>query len=232
MSQIQTLYDLQQYDTEIQDKKQQLGEVLRAQKETAAIIEARQRVEALDTALHTTRARHKDLALELGSVNDKASRSEKRLYSGDVKNPKELSDLQHEIESLARRRDTLETEVLEALMAVETEESERRAAQARLDELMAEWQGSLDGLKAQQQALAVRLVQLGQLRERKAANVTPAMLQTYTRLAQQKGGTAVARLQNGKCLGCRVTVPADRIRDAEKGNVVYCDSCGRILVAQ
>ncbi|MEZ4515948.1 MAG: hypothetical protein R3C44_03590 [Chloroflexota bacterium] len=54
----------------------------------------------------------------MGSVNDKARRqSEQRLYSGDVKNPKELTDLQHEIESLGRRRDTLETDVLEALMA-------------------------------------------------------------------------------------------------------------------
>lgn len=232
MSQIQTLYDLQKVDTEIHDKKQRLGEVLRAQKETAAILAARQQLESLDTKLHTARAQHKDLSLELGGVVDKAGRSETRLYSGDVKNPKELSDLQHEIESLARRRDTLETEVLEALMTVEALEAERQTAQTTLDDLTAEWQGALDGLKAEQQALAVRLVQLGQLREQKATRVPPAMLKTYSRLAQQKGGTAVARLKNGKCLSCQVTVPADRIRDAEKGNVVYCDSCGRILVAQ
>lgn len=232
MSQIQTLYVLQQIDTEIHDKKQRLGEVLRAQKETAEIVAARQRLEALDAQLHTARAKHKDLSLELGSVVDKAKRSETRLYSGDVKNPKELTDLQHEIESLARRRDTLETEVLEALMAVEAQESDRQAAQATLDGLTAAWEGSLDVLRAEQQSLAVRLVQLGQLHEQKAARVTPAMLKTYNRLAQQKGGTAVARLKNGKCSSCQVTVPADRIRDAEKGNVVYCDSCGRILVAQ
>jgi predicted nucleic acid-binding Zn-ribbon protein len=232
MSQLEALYSLQQYDTEIREKKQQLGEVLRGQKETAEIAAARQQVEGLEAALHASRARHKDLALELGSVNDKASASEDRLYSGVVKNPKELADLQHEIESLGRRRDTLETEVLEALMTVETQETALQNAQANLDELTAHWSESVKSLKADQQTLAIRLVQLGQLRERKAAEITPAMLKTYDRMAQQKGGLAVAALKGGKCTGCRVTVPADRARDAEQGKLVYCDSCGRILCAR
>jgi predicted nucleic acid-binding Zn-ribbon protein len=231
MSQLQLLHDLQQYDTEIHDKKQRLGEVLRAQKETPAMIAARQQVAALTGKLQTLRAAHKDLALELGTVVDKAKRSEERLYSGNVKNPKELTDLQHEIESLGRRRDTLETEVLEALMAAEAQEADLQTAQAELDSLTAEWQGSLGALQAEQQTLAMRLVQLGPLREQKAARVSAGMLRTYDRLIQQKGGTAVALLKGSKCLSCQVTVPADRIRDAEKGTVVYCDSCGRILFA-
>lgn len=232
MSQLTTLYSLQQIDTEMHDKKQHLGEVLRAQKEPPEIMVARQQVETLAAALHTSRAQHKDLSLELGSVNDKARSSEQRLYSGVVKNPKELTDLQHEIESLARRRDTLETEVLGVLMAVEGQEAELQAAQAALDDMTTQWTDSLGPLKAEQQSLAIRLVKLGQLRDQKASDITPSMLQTYDRLAQQKGGLAVARLKGGKCMGCRVTVPADRARGAEKGNLVYCDSCGRILVAR
>ncbi len=232
MSQLDTLYALQQTDTEIRDKKQQLGDVLRAQKETAEMVAARELVISLTQSLQTARATHKDLALELGSVTDKARASEKRLYSGDVKNPKELTDLQHEIESLARRRDVLETEVLEALMDVEQEEADLQTAESDRATMMAQWETSVESLKVDQQKLAIRLVQLGQLRDQHAAKVTPSMLRTYDRLAQQKGGLAVAVLKGSKCLGCQVTVPADRMRDAEKGNLVYCDSCGRILVAR
>ncbi len=41
MSQAQVLYDLQQIDTEIRTKKLRLGEVLRLQKEPAALVAAR-----------------------------------------------------------------------------------------------------------------------------------------------------------------------------------------------
>lgn len=229
MSQTQILYNLQQLDNEIREKKLRLGEVLRAQKEPQSLIDARQQAEKLESQLHAQRGRHKDLTLELGSVNDKARRSEQRLYSGDVKNPKELTDLQHEIESLGRRRDVLETEALEALIATEDLEEKRQAAQAQLDEMAAGWELSVESLKKEQQKLAMRLVQLGQLRDQQAAKVTPKLLGTYDQMAQRKSGVAVAALQGGKCLGCQVTVPAHRVKDVEEGKLVYCDNCGRIL---
>lgn len=232
MSQIQLLYDLQQCDTEIREKKQRLGEVLRGQKETPEVLAARLEVANMEQELRTAQSRHLDLSLELGGVVDKARRSEQRLYSGDVKNPKELADLQHEIEALGRRRDTLETDVLEALMATEELQANLRAAETVLAQLVESWEQSVETLKKEQQTLAIRLLQVGQLRDQKAGLLTPAMLTTYDRLAKQKGGVAVSRLKGGKCMSCQVTVPADRIRDAEQGRMVYCDSCGRILVAQ
>lgn len=229
MSQTQALYDLQQVDTEIREKKQRLGEVLRAQKETAEIAAARQNVAELEKDLHAARGRHKDLTLETGTLVEKIQASEKRLYSGKVTNTKELTDLQHEVESLSRRRDALETEVLEALMTVEGLEATLREAQSGLDGLLAQWAASVAMLKDEQQALAIRVVQLGQLREQRAGRIAPQLMRIYDRLAAQKNGVAVARLRGNQCLGCRVTVPADRIRAAEKDELVYCDSCGRIL---
>ncbi|MBP8949460.1 MAG: hypothetical protein KBG73_11505, partial [Candidatus Promineofilum sp.] len=95
MSQARVLYDLQQTDTEIRTKKQRLGEVLRLQKDPLALLAAREAAKAAADELHRWRARHQDLTLEIAGVADKAKRSEERLYSGVVKNPKELNDLQH-----------------------------------------------------------------------------------------------------------------------------------------
>ncbi|MEZ4515949.1 MAG: C4-type zinc ribbon domain-containing protein [Chloroflexota bacterium] len=58
------------------------------------------------------------------------------------------------------------------------------------------------------------------------------MLSTYERLAKQKGGVGVVELKNGKCMGCQVSVPEHRIKDIDRGNIVYCDNCGRILCAR
>lgn len=229
MSQARVLYDLQQIDTEIRTKKKRLGEVLQAQKEPPALMQAKENAAGIDATLHKQRAHHNDLTLELKGLNDKVKRSEDRLYSGNVKNPKELADLQHEIEALGRRRSTLETESLEAMMAVEETQAIKQKADADVQRLTGDWQASVVQLKEEQQALAVRLNVLLGKRTQQAALVEPKMMQDYDRLSAAKHGLAVARLANNKCQGCQVTVPEHIRRDADQGKIVHCDSCGRLL---
>ncbi|HRQ15188.1 MAG TPA: hypothetical protein PK205_17955, partial [Promineifilum sp.] len=78
MSQSHVLYDLQQIDSEIRAKKQRLGEVLRLQKEPAALVTAREHAQAAAADLQQWQTRHKNLTLEIASVIDKAKRSEDR----------------------------------------------------------------------------------------------------------------------------------------------------------
>ena len=99
MSEVQQLYQLQEIDTELQEKKRRLAEVLNAQKETDELLAARERVTATEGELHIWQTKQRDLNLQLESLNGKAKRSEDRLYSGTVSNPKELTDLQNEIAS-------------------------------------------------------------------------------------------------------------------------------------
>jgi len=95
MTQVHQLYQLQQIDTEIREKKQRLSEVLKAQREPGELIATRRRAEAAAAELQKWQATHTDLNLELSSLNNKAKNSERRLYSGKVTNPKELADLQN-----------------------------------------------------------------------------------------------------------------------------------------
>jgi len=108
MSQIHLLYRLQIIDSEMKEKKERLRDVLRAQQQNEPLLVARKRAAETEAALRSLRTQQKDLELELGGVNTKAQRTENRLYSGKVSNPKELEDLQHEIEALGRRRQALE----------------------------------------------------------------------------------------------------------------------------
>ena len=136
MSQARVLYDLQQIDTEIRTKKQRLGEVLRLQKDPPALVAAREVAAAADADLQRWRARHKELTLEIAGVADKAKRSEERLYSGAVKVPKELTDLQHEVEALGRRRAALEDEELKVMMAVDERQAISAKAAAEVERLV------------------------------------------------------------------------------------------------
>jgi predicted nucleic acid-binding Zn-ribbon protein len=63
--------------------------------------------------------------------------------------------------------------------------------------------------------------------------VSPSLLEEYERLRPQYGGVAVARLVNGTCHGCYLTLaPAevDAIRRAPADALQHCPDCGRLLV--
>lgn len=230
MSQPQLLYQLQQIDTEFQEKRQRLGEVLRAQKETEELLAARKQMETAVATLRRWQSRHKTLTLELQSVTDKAKRSEQRLYSGSVKNPKELADLEHEIAALGRRRAALEDDILEAMLEIESAQTEHDQAAAQLTAVTAQWEKSQASLKKEQHELALRLNALNEQRQHHLPRLAPERLAEYEQLRQKKGGLAVAGLQQTMCLGCRLTVPANKVKEAQEGRLVYCPSCGRLIV--
>lgn len=229
MSQARVLYDLQQIDTEVRNGKHRLGEVLRLQKEPPELIAAREQAKAAEEELQQRQSQHKRLTLEIDSLAEKSKRSEERLYSGSVKNPKELSDLQHEIEALGRRRAALEEEALESLLFLDESQAKKATADDVVEQLVAAWQQSSASLREEQQTLALRLNKLLERRQRQIQLAQPASLKKYEQLLPQKNGLAVAGLRDGKCQVCRVTVSASTIRAADEGQMVNCDSCGRLL---
>jgi predicted nucleic acid-binding Zn-ribbon protein len=230
MSQVHQLYRLQQYDTEIFQKKRRLAEVVQLQRETEALIAARQRFALASEAVTKWTTTQTDLNLELGSVNDKARRSENRLYSGQVTNPKELEDLQHEVEALGRRRGVLEDEVLDAMIMLEDAQAELESAQKSLEEIEAGWVKSQASLKAEQNELAVGLHKLMVEREAQKERIDPKALDQYETIRARKNGLAVVPFVNNACTGCHVTVSASMALQVERGERVTCNGCGRILV--
>lgn len=231
MSQATVLYDLQQLDNEIRAKKQRLGDVLRLQKEPAELVAAREKAQAAEADLQKWQARHKALTLEIGSLTDKAKRSEERLYSGTVKNPKELADLQHEVEALGRRRVMQEDEALLVMMEIDDRKSAKNAADVEVERLVQEFTNASSTLREEQQVLALNLNGLLEKRARQVTLVQPLHLKTYDDLARQKHGLAVAGLKNNKCLGCQLTLSENVVRAVDEGKLVRCDHCGRILCA-
>lgn len=229
MSQPRTLYDLQQIDTEIRSRKQRLGEVLRLQKEPAALTVARRNTQAIEDDLRERRSQRENLVLEIAGLTDKIKRSEERLYSGVVKNPKELADLQQEVEALGRRRSSLEDEALLMMMAIDERKAIKATAEAEVETMAQEFESASIDLRKEQNTLALQLNRLLEKQKRQQALVQPSILKTYDDLIRQKNGLAVAGLRGNKCLGCQVTLSANVVRAADEGKFVYCDSCGRIL---
>lgn len=229
MSQVDLLYRLQQAENEIKADKKRLAEVIRLQSESGELLKARQDAAASEVEVHRRRALQKDLSLEFDGLSEKAKRTEDRLYSGLVTNPKELEDLQHGLESLRRRMSTLEDELLEAMIAVEEAEEAEDVASKTLVQVETAWAESAARWKEEQAELLTRLGELDEQKNQIKALTLPATMVAFEDAKRRAGEIAVAGLKNGRCRGCLVGVPANQVKAADEGNMVLCDSCGRIL---
>ena len=133
------LYRLQCLDSEGDAKQHRMDEIEAALGESEAMQQARQAVKKAETLIKKWTLRQRDLELKVEGLSDKITRSEQRLYSGTVKNPKELEDLQAEAAALRRQRRKLEDDLLEAMIEREEAETTHAQAQDRLSEIRAEW---------------------------------------------------------------------------------------------
>ncbi|MEO0563093.1 MAG: hypothetical protein AAF125_13375, partial [Chloroflexota bacterium] len=108
MSDADQLKKLQSIDSEINSTQNRLKEIHDTLNNDAAVETARTAVTNTENTLQPLKTTAKDLELEIDGTVSKYQETEERLYSGAVKNTKELEDMQQEVQSLKGRQEQLE----------------------------------------------------------------------------------------------------------------------------
>jgi predicted nucleic acid-binding Zn-ribbon protein len=224
------LYRLQCLDSEGDSKQSRLAEVETVLGESEPLKQAHRALEATQSQVQRWTLRHRDLELRIQGVADKTSRSEQRLYSGVVTNPKELSDIQSEVASLRRRRQKLEDDLLETMIELEEAETAHAQAQKRLDETQARWTAQRTDLTAEREMLQRRLAEIEQARVKPLNSIAANDLATYQALRRGKGGLAVVQVRDDACGGCGVAITSSLKWQLRQDGLGYCSNCGRIIV--
>jgi len=157
---------------------------------------------------------------------------DRSLLAGAGVGAKQAADLQHELDTLARRQDVLEDEQLEIM-------ERREALGADLEHargLLAAVEQALADVTAQRDAeLAdIDAAEAGRSRAREeaAATVPADLLAEYERRRAQRG-TGAAALRERRCQACRLELDRtalSALRKAPPDEVVHCEECGVVLV--
>ena len=222
------LYQLQEIDLEVESDQQALERMVSQLGENRAVVKARADLESAQKQLAEFGHRQHSAEWEIDDVVSKVKAAEEQLYSGRIKNPKELASLQHEVELLKARRGQLENSALEIMSQVELTENNVADLSRELEKLEAEWQQQQQRLSVDIEVLRSKLSELEQKRRLISAEIEPRATEVYERLRKSKG-QAVARVEQGICRGCRISLPFSDLQQARSDNLVPCSSCGRIL---
>jgi len=222
------LYQLQEIDLEIAEKERRLEQVNSRLGRDDVVVAVRRKLDAAKERLEELRHGQRSLDWEIDDLAGKIKKGDEELYSGRIKNPKELSNLQHEVELLKAKRDDLETKDLEIMEQVESAEAGADALNRELEETTTEWQREQEQLRKDKETLGSSLNKLRQQRQALAGEVDPGTVALYEGLRKGKG-FAVARVEQGICRGCRISLSSSELQQARSGALVQCGSCSRIL---
>lgn len=230
-----TLLAIQDLDTrvlrlrrEIEDlpRKHQLDELL------ADLKEARDTLESKKQQLTDLKHRMHKLDGELELLSSKVKKEEEKLFSGTIMNPKELSAIQAEIISLKKKTDEMETEDLEMMEEADRIEREVQDSEKRAEQISSREQEARDTYNEELAEKEHQISELERERDKLKEEIDPETIALYERLLEQKGGLAVAKMEEGSyCGGCRIEFSHTQIdRFQHEEGLFRCEYCRRILV--
>jgi predicted nucleic acid-binding Zn-ribbon protein len=230
------LLDLQERDTrlsQIDHRARTLPEAQQLLEFDATLARLRDEIVSAEMVAEDLERDQSRADSDVEQVRERARRDQDLLDSGSIGDPKQLQNLQHELQSLSRRQSELEDVELQIMEQVDAATAvvaglvaEREALGAERDALAAVVDAAQSELTAERESVA---------RERQAlASDLPAdLLALYEKIRADQGGVGAAHLHRGQCGGCRLQLPPNELehaRSARSDEIVRCEECRRILV--
>jgi predicted nucleic acid-binding Zn-ribbon protein len=169
---------------------------------------------------------------DIEQVRARKKRDEERMASGIITVPKQLEELQHEIDTLTKRQTVLEDAELEVM------------------ERMEESQGSLDALLAERATHEADRAAAGETRDASwveidaesatavaergvvAAEIPADLLALYEKIRAAEGGVGAGMIHRGACSACRLDLMQNEKAEyrAAPTDEVLRHECRRIIV--
>jgi uncharacterized protein len=229
-----SLLELAELDAElsrIEHRAKHLAELQQLEEVQAKHRDANDRLAALQIALEDLDAQIAKFESEIDAVRQREDRDRSLLAGGTI-DAKQLTDLQHELETLERRQSSLEDSLLEVMERREELQGSQAEELAKIDELQNKRN---DAQKAYDDART----EIDQLRHQGAsrrdelvAELDADLVALYER-QRSRGGAGAGLLQGRRCGACRIEIDQGeraRIAAAADDEVLRCPECGAILL--
>ena len=228
------LLGLQTIDTEIDQllhTRESLPELEQFKAAHEAVTSLRATAASQDSALAETVSALKKAEGELELTEKKRGSEEMRMFAGGLSS-KDLSNLQMEVEMLGRQIEAAEEEILALLETRDQQETAFLETSGQIDKLEAE-SSVLETSIAEQWKEIDGEVAVRQDRRGDFVPLIPAeLLELYEELRPHKEGIGAARLIEGICGGCHLSLSPAEQHEVLKEDPPRCLQCRRILVPQ
>lgn len=202
------------------------------------IVKNKDEIEKLESEIVELSARAGDIKKDSSKLEDeieqvraRAEKDQSRIDSGS--NSKEITAMEHEIESLKNRQNDLENQELVLLEQIEELDKKRNAFEQQKSKFTTFLEQATVELKTDLTALKLKADQVNQDRQVLATKIEAELMQKYQKIRSERPGLAAARLVNGACAGCNISFSPIEVQEIKANDlelIMLCDNCSCILV--
>ncbi|MDE2838812.1 MAG: C4-type zinc ribbon domain-containing protein [Chloroflexota bacterium] len=226
------LLELQSVDGELAVHHARLSEIAPLLGDDSAIRALTRRLASEQAEVDSALGRQQEFDSVIAGFTERVDAAEGRLYSGVVVNPRELQDLQADVNMLKRQRGQQEDALLEVMVELDTARGKRDASAKELEELETSWSAEQESLSQEQRRLQAEVADLEGQRASVVGRIPPPETALYEQV-RRNHPHPVAQMHNNACNACRVGVPMRTAQEVRTSQApVRCPNCGRILLPE
>ncbi len=226
------LYQLQKVDSQINLLDIRLKEIADLLRNDSEIQAATQALFEVSSSLSAANSVLQGIEQKIRTKRNKLEQSESSLYAGNIKNPKELQDLQKEVASLKSVISEYENEQMEQMILIEQIEKEKNIHEDQLNSANKKLELRQKDLVEESKRIETQRSKLLTEREISLSQVPELLILTYDDLRKKKSGVAVARVEDQTCSICGTSLTPAECQAAKSSTKIFtCSSCGRVLYA-
>ena len=228
MNPAKRIFELQQIELAIQaclqtinDLEQQISHNDAFEKAKNSVLEAEKNQVELEK-------QYKDLDYEAEELRNNLTLLHEKLFSGRVKNPKELLGYEQEVRVFEEKLGKKDDMLIDLMEKIETGKHNLVQLRKQFAEVEQQWHKEQIRLADQLAAVRHELNENEKKLVDARSTIDKGALSIYEDIKRNKN-QAVVKVEQGRCLGCKMMLSVSELQRVRGGTIVTCSNCGRIL---
>ena len=225
------LFQLQSLDTTISNASIRLKKINAQLNDTSSLDKSLSVLEAIKDGHDKAKGIQRKTERETQRLEERKSQISKKIYSGEITNPRELSAFEDEIANLSDQIENSEDKLLLQMEESDKYDEGLQKASSKHEDAKNKHEILSHKLQAEREQLLALIERDTPVRDTARTLLSSETLRIYDSIRKSREGIAVSSVESNRCSTCRINVPLQIIQKLKStSEFVYCNSCRRILL--